>query len=75
MGTLLLEEEVENTEMIKFLAENEGRMRAERPDLPKALLWYRQLVSKNLSVADIISRSRQMNAEKINKNKNSLNRK
>ena len=75
MGTLLLEEEVENTEMIKFLAENEGRMRAERPDLPKALLWYRQFVSKNLSVADIISRSRQMNAEKINKNKNSLNRK
>ena len=75
MGSLLHEEEVENTEMIKFLAENEGRMRAERPDLPKALLWYRQFVSKNLSVADIISRSRQMNAEKINKNKNSLNRK
>ena len=56
----MLEEEVENTEMIKFLAENEGRMRAERPDLPKALFWYRQFVQKNLSVADIISRSRQL---------------
>ena len=74
MGTLLLEEEVENTEIIKFLAENEGRMRAERPDLPKALLWYRQFVQKNLSVADIISRSRQLQDKEKN-NKNSLNRK